>query len=77
MARLTGGWLADPSEFAGMLKTVKLFDGPENKQFVGTRENPGPMYKTVQAAIDFWRASDKLVWSDVKPEDVIDPSFLQ
>jgi NitT/TauT family transport system substrate-binding protein len=76
MARLTGGWLGDPTEFAGMLKTVKLFDGPENKTFVGTRDNPGQMYKTVQAAIDFWRASDKLVWPDVKPEDVIDPSFL-
>jgi len=77
MARLTGGWLADPAEFSGMLTTVKLFDGPENKTFVGTREAPGRMYQTVQAAIDFWRASDKLVWPDVKPEDVIDPSFLQ
>jgi NitT/TauT family transport system substrate-binding protein len=77
MAKLTGGWLGDPAEFAGMLKTVKLYDGPQNKTFVGTRDKPGQMYKTVQAAIDFWKASDKLVWPDVKPEDVIDPSFLE
>ena len=77
MARSTGGWLSDAAEFDGMLKTVKLFDGAENKTFVGTRDNPGQMYKTVQAAIDFWRANDKLVWPDVKPQDVIDPSFLE
>jgi NitT/TauT family transport system substrate-binding protein len=77
MARLTGGWLSDPKEFEGMLSKVKLFDGTENKTFVGAGENPGPMYKTVQAAIDFWRMHDKLVWPNVRPQDVIDPSFLQ
>jgi hypothetical protein len=31
----------------------------------------------VRDAIEFWRQSGKLVWKDVRAEDIIDPSFLE
>ncbi len=76
MARGLGGWLKEPKDFEGALAGAKLYDLADNRRFMGTRAQPGPLYDTVREAIEFWRATGKLVWPDVRAEDVIDPSFL-
>jgi NitT/TauT family transport system substrate-binding protein len=77
MAKGLGGWLKEPKDFAEALGGAKLYDQAENRTFMGMSQRPGPMYQTVRDAIEFWRGLDKLVWKDVKAEDVIDPSLLE
>jgi NitT/TauT family transport system substrate-binding protein len=77
MTKGLGGWLKEPKDFDEALSGATLYGIPENRSFMGTRANPGPMYQTVQGAIDFWRQTGKLVWPEVKAADVIDPSFLE
>jgi NitT/TauT family transport system substrate-binding protein len=77
MAKGLGGWLKEPKDFEEALSGAKLYDLPENRVFMGTKQKPGPLYQTVKDAIEFWRAQGKLVWKDVTPEDVLDPSLLE
>jgi NitT/TauT family transport system substrate-binding protein len=77
MTKGLGGWLKEPKDFEETLTGATLYGIAENRSFMGTKAKPGPMYETVQGAIDFWRQTGKLVWPDVKAADVIDPSFLE
>jgi NitT/TauT family transport system substrate-binding protein len=77
MTKGLGGWLKEPKDFEEALSGATLYGIAENRSFMGTKAKPGPMYQTVQGAIDFWRQTGKLVWPDVKAADVIDPSFLE
>ena len=77
MTKGLGGWLKEPKDFDEALSGAALYGIEENRPFMGTKAKPGPMYQTVQGAIDFWRETGKLVWPDVKAADVIDPSFLE
>jgi NitT/TauT family transport system substrate-binding protein len=77
MARAAGGWLKDPKDFEEALAGVKLYDRVDNQRIMGTKQNPGEIYRLVAEIIDFWRDRGTLAWKDVKPEDVIDPSFLE
>jgi NitT/TauT family transport system substrate-binding protein len=77
MTKGLGGWLKEPKDFEEALSGATLYGIAENRPFMGTKAKPGPMYQTVQGAIDFWRQTGKLVWPDVKAADVIDPSFLE
>ena len=43
-----------------------LYGIADNRAFMGTKAKPGPMFETVQGAIDFWRQTGKLVWPEVK-----------
>ena len=77
MTKGLGGWLKEPKDFEEALSGATLYGIAENRPFMGTKAKPGPMYQTVQGAIDFWRQTGKLVWPEVKAADVIDPSFLE
>jgi len=77
MTKGLGGWLKEPKDFEEALSGAVLYGIAENRTFMGTKAKPGPMYQTVQGAIDFWRQNGKLVWPDVQAADVIDPSFLE
>ena len=77
MTKGLGGWLKEPKDFDEALSGAALYGIEENRPFMGTKAKPGPMYQTVQNAIDFWRATGKLVWPDVKAADIVDPSFLE
>ena len=77
MAKGLGGWLKDPKDFEEALFGAKLYEVADNRQLMGSAQQPGPFYQTVREAIEFWRSSGKLVWPDVKPQDVIDPSLLE
>ena len=77
MAKGLGGWLKEPKDFEEALSGAKLYDVADNRQLMGSAQQPGPFYQTVREAIEFWRSSGKLVWPDVKPQDIIDPSLLQ
>jgi NitT/TauT family transport system substrate-binding protein len=77
MTKGLGGWLKEPKDFEEALSGAVLYGIEENRTFMGTKAKPGPMFQTVQGAIDFWRQTGKLVWPDVKAADVVDPSFLE
>jgi NitT/TauT family transport system substrate-binding protein len=77
MTKGLGGWLKEPKDFEEALAGATLYGIPENRAYMGTKQRPGPMYQTVRDAIEFWRQAGKLVWKDVRAEDIIDPSFLE
>ena len=54
MARQVGGWLEDPAVFAETLKGVGFYDAERNREYFGTPDQPGPIYQTIQHAIDVW-----------------------
>jgi NitT/TauT family transport system substrate-binding protein len=57
MARKVGGWLEDPAVFAATLKGVRLYDAEQNRAYFGTVDQPGPIYQTIQHAIDIWSSA--------------------
>ncbi len=75
MAKGVGGWLKDPKEFKETLPGIKFYGGADNKTFFGTKEKPGPLYQTVQAAIDIWSSRGK-VQVKVSPNDLINYTFV-
>ena len=75
MAQGVGGWLSDPAVFAETLAGIEYLDKDKNIAFFGTPEAPGPIYKTLGTAIDIWKGFDR-IQVDVKPEDMVDNSFL-
>lgn len=75
MAKGVGGWLKDPKEFKETLPGIKFYGGEDNKTFFGTKEKPGPLKDTVQAAIDIWSSHGKLQVK-VTPSDLINYSFV-
>lgn len=75
MAEGVGGWLKDPTVFAETLAGVQLYDAEMNRKFFGTPENPGPIYDTVQNALDVWSGFGKLQ-VEVTPEDLINHDIL-
>ncbi len=65
MAKGVGGWLKDPKDFKDTLSGIKFYDAEANKQFFGTKQNPGPLEGTIKQAIAIWGAQNKL---QVKPD---------
>jgi NitT/TauT family transport system substrate-binding protein len=70
MARHLGGGLNDPAVFAETLKGVGLYDAERNREYFGTLDAPGPIYTTMQQAIDVWSGVGMLKMQ-VSPADVI------
>jgi NitT/TauT family transport system substrate-binding protein len=69
MARHLGGGL-DPVAFAETLKGVGFYDAERNREYFGTPDQPGPIYETMQQAIDVW-SSIGMLKMQVSPADVI------
>jgi NitT/TauT family transport system substrate-binding protein len=65
-----GDWLEDPALFADMLRGVALYDADRNREYFGTPDKPGPIYETMQQAIDVW-SSVGMLHMQVSPADVI------
>ena len=70
MARNVGGWLEDPAVFAETLKGVRFYDSARNREYFGTRDNPGQIYQTAQYGIDIWTSLGALD-VELTPADVI------
>jgi NitT/TauT family transport system substrate-binding protein len=70
MARSVGGWLEDPAVFAETLKGVRFYNSARNREYFGTRENPGQIYQTAQYGIDVWSSLGALD-VELTPADVI------
>jgi len=75
MAKGVGGWLKDPKEFKETLPGIKFYGAADNKAFFGTKQKPGPLHETVQAAIDIWSSHGKLQVK-VTPDDLINYTFV-
>lgn len=70
MARHVGGWLEDPAVFAETLEGVRFTGAERNRELFGTPDDPGPIYKTSQYAIDIW-SSLGMLDHELSPSDVI------
>jgi NitT/TauT family transport system substrate-binding protein len=70
MARNMGDWLEDPAVFAEMLRGVAFYGVEENRKYFGTPDDPGPIYQTMQYAIDIWTEHGLLDF-ELSPADVI------
>ncbi|MCC2664940.1 MAG: taurine transporter substrate-binding protein [Geminicoccaceae bacterium] len=70
MARHLGGGLDDPAAFAATLKGVSLYDAAANRAFFGTPDQPGPIYQTMQLAIDVLSDAGQLK-TELTPADLI------
>jgi NitT/TauT family transport system substrate-binding protein len=77
MAKAVGGWLEDVKEFEETLTGIKFYDGPANRQFIGTAANPGPMAKTAQNAIDIWSSFGSVQVKGITGKELINYSFVQ
>jgi hypothetical protein len=56
--------------FAETLKGVRFYDSARNREYFGTSDRPGQIYRTAQYAIDFWRSLGALK-ADITPADFI------
>ena len=70
MARHLGGGLDNPAAFAESLQGVSLYDAEANRTFFGTPEEPGPIYQTMQLAIDVLAEAGQLK-TELTPADLI------
>jgi NitT/TauT family transport system substrate-binding protein len=70
MAARMGGAHGDPKLLAEVLETIELYDGERNREFFGTPEDPGQIYRTAQQAIDVWSSLGR-VQAEITPADVI------
>ena len=75
MARHLGGGLEDPAVFAETLRGVGFYDAERNREYFGTPDHPGPIYETMQEAIDVW-SSIGMLKMQVSPADVIAHGIL-
>jgi NitT/TauT family transport system substrate-binding protein len=70
MARHVGGGNDDPAAFAESLKGVRFYDAARNREYFGSPESPGQIYRTSQYAIDIWSSLGAL-HTKLTPADVI------
>jgi NitT/TauT family transport system substrate-binding protein len=70
IARHLGGGLEDPVVFAQSLGGIRLYDADMNRAYFGTPEQPGPIYRTMQHAIDVWTELG-VVKAHITPADAI------
>jgi NitT/TauT family transport system substrate-binding protein len=70
MAAALGGAHQDPELFAAALEKIRFYDGERNLEYFGTPEQPGPIYKTAQVAIEVWRSAGVLRF-ELTPADII------
>jgi NitT/TauT family transport system substrate-binding protein len=75
MAHHLGGGLEDPAAFAATLKGVGFYDAEANRAFFGTPEQPGPIYETMQLALEVLLAAGQLK-TELTPADVIAHGIL-
>jgi hypothetical protein len=58
-----------------MLRGVALYDADGNREYFGTPEEPGPIYQTMQYAIEVWTELG-LLKTQLMPTDVIAHGIL-
>jgi NitT/TauT family transport system substrate-binding protein len=76
MARAVGGWLKDPKVFEETLTGIKFYNREANVTFFGTPAAPGPIYRTVQNALDIWSGFGKLQVK-VPARELINDAFVK
>lgn len=64
-----------PEEVKDMVSGIRFYDRKKNREFMGTRSQPGPINKLFRDASDLWRQAG-VVKSTVEPGPYIDPSYL-
>ena len=64
-----------PEEFTKEKAGVRFYGEKENREYFGTAQKPGSLYKVTQRAADLWYEL-KFIKTKPKATDLIDGSFL-
>jgi len=75
MAKGVGGWLEDPTEFAGAVTGIEYLDEAKNRELFGQPDSPGQLYQTLGYALEIWRDFGR-VQVESAATDIIDHSFI-
>lgn len=70
VAENVGGGHEDPAVFGETLEGLRFYGGVRDREYIGTPENPGQIYDTLQKAIDVWRSIGVLD-HEVAPADFV------
>jgi len=65
-----------PEEFTKEKGGVRFYGAKENKEYFGTPQKPGLLYRVTQRAADVWYDL-KFITAKPKAADLIDPAFLE
>lgn len=76
MAKGVGGWLDDPKTFAETRSGIVFYDDAMNKAFMGTKDAPGTITKTIGDAEEIGKAAG-LNDVSVKPADMVAYGIVQ
>lgn len=68
-------WNWKEGDVASTLRTVEIYDCPDELRLFGTNE-PGPLYHYVSKASELWLKSG-VTKQGIDPENVIDPEFVR
>ncbi|OCA82065.1 ABC transporter substrate-binding protein [Pseudobacillus wudalianchiensis] len=63
-------------EIKEALKGVRFYDEEKNKEYFGTKEQPGQIYELSKLSAQFWK-DQQLINKEPNIEDLIDYSFIQ
>lgn len=62
-------------EFESNLETLRLFNLAQNKEMFGTLDKPGPLYTSLQQAVDFGY-NNKVIKSKPDVKSMLDPTYV-
>ena len=63
-------------EFEASMAEVNYYDQAKNKEYFGTKENPGSLRELTQLGVTFWK-EHKLIDNEPNIDELIDYSFIQ
>ncbi|KAB7704261.1 PhnD/SsuA/transferrin family substrate-binding protein [Bacillus aerolatus] len=63
-------------ELKGSLKGVRFYDEEKNKEYFGTKEQPGKLHELTQLGSEFWK-EQKLIEKEPNIDDLINYSAIQ
>jgi NitT/TauT family transport system substrate-binding protein len=66
----------DPKKYRAVLEGVEFSDLKRNREYFGTRENPGPLFQVASRASEIWLNAHAIPKA-VREQDIISTDFVQ
>jgi NitT/TauT family transport system substrate-binding protein len=66
----------DPQKYRAILEGVAFADLKRNREYFGTRENPGPLFQVAARALEIWLKA-RVISNAVREHDIIATDFVQ
>ena len=66
----------DPQKYRAILEGVAFADLQRNREYFGTRENPGPLFQVASRASEIWFKA-RVISNAAREQDIIATDFVQ